>query len=553
MRMIPSIADRWPDSRISRTLLPSLFAVAFSSLLGGISAAGTIVVKKGGNHPTINDGVAAAGSGDTVLVRNGVYQENVSIPAGKNGLKLIADGKVIVEARPAGGSGKGPGIRVDSEDVMITGFVIRNAALDPNAPFYEGYGIWCLKDGLTVKNCVVTGCGSRAVLAAPSHRVTIQHCEFAGNQGGLRIDGDQARVIRTTVRNDNGDGITVVGDGAKIIRCAALVTRTNALGVYGENATLQKNAVRDSDRHGILVDGGNATIQNNVVENVADDGLNLTSGTGSKVKDNTIRNTHENGIFVGLSSDVQVTGNRLEATRLYGIDITGSEHTISGNTIRNAVDYAIDVAGSGMLIEGNQIERVYGYGVYVDGDDFTVRGNTIRDCTVDYEAIYIGGDAVVGLIEDNRVFNSAGAGIYINSLQSSGIVIARNTIRETCLGGDDAGIVLRGSNHEIRDNTIRDCGGDGILVEGDSNLVKDNLVKGCARDGVDVEIGAGNTVLRNQVIGCGAEGLENNGTSTTVTNNRLRGNRIDLANDGTGTPSGNDYATGGWGTAPEID
>jgi len=44
-----------------------------------------------------------------------------------------------------------------------------------------------------------------------------------------------------------------------------------------------------------------------------------------------------------------------------------------------------------------------------------------------------------------------------------------------------------------------------------------------------------------------AEGIENHGANT------IKKNQVGLANDGTGTESGNSFGTGGWTTAPEVD
>ena len=81
--------------RLLLILLSCLLALAPTA------SAKKIVVKKGTAYPTIQSGVDAAFAGDKIVVKSGVYQENVLIPSTHAGLVLKANGQVTIEGRAA--------------------------------------------------------------------------------------------------------------------------------------------------------------------------------------------------------------------------------------------------------------------------------------------------------------------------------------------------------------------------------------------------------------------------------------------------------------------
>lgn len=533
--------------RTSLGLLAAAFTLAFAS--GGALAA-TITVKKGGTYPTIESGVSAASAGDTVLVQGGVYQENVIVPGSRAGLKLTAKGAVVIDARPTGGAGGGPGIWVEAQNVTITGFQIQNALGDPNPPNHPGYGIQGIASGLTVKNCSVFNC-SNAAIDVSGDFVTVNGCTLAGNNGGVSIEGSNALVAKTEVSNDEGGRIQITGDNAKVSKCQLLVTGNDAIYIEGVNATVEKNKIRDVGGTGISVFGP-ASVTSNQIDNAYGDGIYLSSAPGSTVKNNKVTRCKSFGIGLSGCPGSTVKDNEVDAAGSASIFIDGDDCVISGNELTHSEGDGIDAEGNNLVIEKNRTDGTSPTGIALTGSNFTIAKNTIENVFQEGAGIYIGAPSAGGLLQGNKISYCANVGIYFGP-GTSGSMLTGNKVTTCGSSNGFAGIHIEGNGHSIEDNNVSRCGGDAIRVSGDNNLIAGNTAKECTCDGIDVEGGSNNLVNKNVVAYCSAEGIENNGAGTMVSNNTIKGCRIDLANDGTGTETGNKYDTGDWSTAPEID
>jgi parallel beta-helix repeat protein len=243
-------------------------------------------------HNTIQSAVDVSAAGDHIRVCQGTYNESVSVPAGKDNLTLTSAGGVIDGSGQAAGS---PGVKVQSNNVTVQGFVVRNT---------QGPGI---QYGTDYTTACTAGVGTTG--------------------GAVRFN-----LVRDTFRGPGPGGLAAGKTGIEFCNSSG--------------ATIEFNAVLESGRRGINLDkttadlavegfkvrynavigsrGGGVRIRNvngNTVEhNFASDceeraGFPLRNADGNTVRDNRVercenRNPTEVGAG-GIDVDAASTDNTL--------------------------------------------------------------------------------------------------------------------------------------------------------------------------------------------------------------------------------------------------
>lgn len=107
--------------------------------MAGSATASTLNVGKDQAYTTIQSAIDAAKTGDTILVNEGIYIENPVIKT--NGISIMGNNK---ENTIIDGNNKSSGIRIDANNVIISGFTIKNSGGGgtevAGVTIYEGNG-----------------------------------------------------------------------------------------------------------------------------------------------------------------------------------------------------------------------------------------------------------------------------------------------------------------------------------------------------------------------------------------------------------------------------
>jgi len=364
--------------------------VALLACLPAIASAATVCVNTtgtGGCLPTIQQGVDAAVSGDTVDVAAGTYFERVVVAKTKR-IRLQGAGPAatIIDGRRRGTVLK---IKSPNQRITVAGIGIRN--------------------------------GRRGLAFGELVKIDISECAITGNTRGGGINGDGAGSIATVTRctitgnssKGSGGGIRMVSSGSSSLPRARLelvsstVRGNSAAGVGG----------------GIYVDGKAMLIDSSVDDNSARD-----SGGGVSVSGNltVVGSTISRNRTLG--GDAAVTGGG-------GIDagsgvVTVRNSTISGNsTVSGANPSSTTALGGGLLAQGRvELEHV-----------------TVANNTADNRGGGILADAVsikASLIGDN----AAPSGPDCDMLDPSGSVTAlgANLIEDTTSCPVRGGVLIGG-------------------------------------------------------------------------------------------------------------
>lgn len=490
-----------------------------------------IVVKKGTAFPTIQSGIDAAVAGDKIVVKSGVYQENVLIPPSHTGLSLKAAGRVTIEARAAGGLGAGPAIRVECADVTVQGFTIQNALTGVAPPNRQGSGIETTGSGLVVRQVTFRSNSAPAIAASDGDGTQVQDCSFFGNKSALNVTGDNVVLSGLQLANSDQAGIMITGGSATVTGCTITNCGGNAIKIDGPSCLVFKNTVIVASERGVTVEGNWAKIRDNKLSDLGDHAV-FVDGDHADVHDNKIEQT-------GGGTGVYLEGNN---------------HIVRGNRIRRTRSHGIHVAGSNVSIHDNRVmHSTAGSGIVTDGDNPLVTENHVADLLGDHTGISMHNAATIGLLDGNSVDNVSDAGIEVTSTCLD-ITIRNNTV--TRAGNDhEDGFSIRGDGHIVRGNTASNNAGDGFNINGSQILVRANIANENGRDGFDIEGGSDVSVLENRAEKNAAEGIENNATGTTIADNFSKKNRIDYASSsvvlsftGNASGDGSDETT-----LPEID
>jgi len=367
-------------------------------------AAATLCVSRDGGacHTTIQAAVTASAAGDVIQIRPGVYFENVTVPAGKNGLQLIGAGAAATILDPDVPN-SGTGIRIEANAVSVTTLGIRNG---------QQYGI-ALASGASrarIQGVSVVGVrGPAALFAEPGgmqHRILENEIRAAGTTG-IHLSGANANsTIRGNVVEQIDNAIVALGSGLRVDANRIAGANSVGLRVEGALAVVADNAIERVSQRGLVVVGTNPTVRRNVLTNAGPAAVTCTACTGGLVVENTCIGSR--GFFgliegEGLVVSADAPGLVVRSNLVSRTD--AAAFVIDGTGVRLERNSAID---TGTRPAGN-CYRLQGAGAHILADSVATRcggsGIVIQAPNVRLERNVVTGVAVNGIVVDT----SAGA------------------------------------------------------------------------------------------------------------------------------------------------
>ncbi len=231
-----------------------------------VDASNTTGIEDGtADHPynTIQEGIDAALSGDTVQVAAGIYYENIAL---KDGVKVQGAGAevTIIDGGEAGSVVTAVGVGANT---LLDGFTVTNGYVTDNLWGYGG-GISVRGDSsLTISNNVIAGneSGRGGGIAIDDSSPTIFHNRIESNHasgfwgGGIAVHGASLPEIANNILKGNSVGVE--GGGISFYQTPPIVLRNN---VIVENSTSLIHG--DYNRGGgIFIYDSDITITNNTI------------------------------------------------------------------------------------------------------------------------------------------------------------------------------------------------------------------------------------------------------------------------------------------------
>src|SRR2546425_1239229 len=112
---------------MTRTRLAWATAALMTAAPAGAATLCVNTTGSGGCQSTIQGAVTAAAGGDTIKIAAGTYFENVTVPAGKDGLQILGASK-LTTILDADLPNSGNGFTIQSNNVKVSNLGVQNGA-----------------------------------------------------------------------------------------------------------------------------------------------------------------------------------------------------------------------------------------------------------------------------------------------------------------------------------------------------------------------------------------------------------------------------------------
>ena len=379
------------------------------------------------NYSTIQAAVNASSPGDTIIVRDGTYNENV---------------KVNIAS-----------LTIQSQNGTANCIV---SASNPSDHVFYVTASYVNITGLTVRNA--TGADSAGI-----YLNIVDHCNISANNvtnnfNGIYLEWSDNNTITSNTAYNNWEGIFL--EYSSNNNLTSNTAKNNYYGIYLEsssNNNLTSNTAYNNTQAGIyLYSSSNDTLTgNNVTLN--GDGIYMNNTRNLLLEGNTVMNNtaqfgggEGDGIrAAGVCNDTVIRGNNISYNN-WGIDLYVGDF-VNFTIVNNSMSYNPNAGmwienTSDSTMEGNEVshatDATYGIGICL----FSSSNNTISDNTASNNShgIYLHSSSNNNTITGNNASNNYIDGIYLYSSSSN------NFTGNNASNNDYCGISLESSSN----NTI---------------------------------------------------------------------------------------------------
>ena len=238
-------------------------------------------------YSTIQAAVDAASSGDTIIVRDGTYIENVEVNKERLTIKSENGAEVTVVQTPGL---EGPVFRITADYISIAGFTI--------------------KENGVIYHLGTSHCGG--IFITNSNNSSLLDNSILTQGGGVGLSYSDNNIIKgNTIRSSASTGISLRSSSDKnVIENNSITESSSGIMIYdsSSNNLVSQNVIENNAFFGIAIQGASSdnVIISNKIENNGrwsyTGGIMLFSGSlNTIVKNNYVKNNYQYGIYISNS------------------------------------------------------------------------------------------------------------------------------------------------------------------------------------------------------------------------------------------------------------
>ena len=386
---------------------------------------------------SIQDAIDTASAGDTIIVYNGTYHENVKV---NQQLNLIGVSMPVVDAGEFGIA-----INISADGCLLRGFKVVNGGFK-----HSDAGIYVDSDNNLISDNEAVLNYRHGIYLHYSNNNTISNNNIhMNNVKGIHLCYSNNNTISNNRANSNNDrGISLN---------------------YSSSNTLSNNSANENNRDGfhLSYSSYNILLNNNASLN-KDAGIFQEHACYNIISNNTVNSNSENGFHLGSSNFNTISNNYANSNCRHGIFLySGSYNNISDNT-----------ANSNCW-----------HGFYLRGSYNTVTNNSANWNRED--GIFLGGSSKYNTVSNNNASNNFDDGIYL--FDSCYNIISNNNISSN----DDGIYFEKSSNNTVSNNNASNNYVGINLAVSPNNIILNNNAHSNKFDGLRIDGSCNNTLSSN--------------------------------------------------------
>ncbi|WP_292471328.1 NosD domain-containing protein [Methanolobus sp.] len=567
----------------------------------GNAATITVDDSGGADYTSIQDAVNAATAGDTILVSQGTYNENVDVNkqvtiTSKDGAQVTnvvaatgndhvfdvsADGVTIEGINVRGATGRlKAGIYIDSDNNTLSNnivsdsvygiflYISNNNMLNGNTLDETSTGLFLSRaTSNTMSNNIISNSVNSAFNARSdgiylylSNGNTLNDNLVSNNEDitvdsdyssyGIVIDRSTSNTLINNIVEKSNTGIEISGSASNTLTNNIVNECSTGIFLGGSNNTLTGNTVTRGSTAIYMVEHSNSnTLTNNILESNFI-GIRLSGSSDNTLTSNTVQNVENGryGIWLEMSNNNTLTNNNVKETSvgIYLVPTNGiylansNENELTDNTVYgNDYGISLEISNYNTLIN-NDVER-NNCGIYLDDSSDNILSNNYASTDISYSS---GSEHGIFLkaSSNNVLISNTMSEIYLDD--SSNNEITNNSVFDA-----STGIYMSYSNNNtIKNNSVWNHDYYtlwGIYMEYSNNntLINNNLPRNYV-DGILLKSSNNNMLIRNRIYSDDSFGIRlTDSSDNTLTNNMIHGRGgIDLSSSSYNTVDSNAYS-----------